>query len=134
MTIELICVDPKRVHDIWPHVAPLIHGAVTRTNLSHTLDIELDVLGGRSLLWLAWDGAAVKAAATTALLQTDVEKVCVITACSGDGMALWLPLLAQIERYARDEGCICVRIHGRKGWARVLDGYRIQHVILRKEL
>jgi hypothetical protein len=134
MTIELICVDPRRVHDIWPHVAPLIHNAVKRTNLSHTLDIELDVLAGRSLLWLAWDGAAVKAAATTALIRTDREKVCVLTACGGGDMAQWLPLLPKIEHYARDEGCICVRIHGRKGWARVLDGYRAQHVILRKEL
>ncbi len=133
-SVELVCVDPKRVHDIWPHVAPLIHGAVKRTNLSHTLDIELDVLCGRSLLWLAWDGRTVKAAATTALIKTDVEKVCVLTACGGGDMRLWLPLLRRIESYARDEGCACVRIHGRKGWARVLDGYRAQHVILRKEL
>jgi hypothetical protein len=27
-----------------------------------------------------------------------------------------------------------MRIHGRKGWLHVLDGYRTQHVILRKEL
>jgi hypothetical protein len=134
MTIELVCVDPQRIHAIWPRVAHLIHGAVKRTNLSHTLDIERDVLAGNGLLWLAWDGRAVKAAATTALINTDAEKACIITACGGDDRRQWLPLLANIERYARDEGCISIRIHGRKGWARVLDGYRIQHVILRKDL
>jgi hypothetical protein len=58
----------------------------------------------------------------------------VLTACGGADMRRWLPLLATIESYARDEGCACVRIYGRKGWARVLDGYETQHVILRKEL
>jgi hypothetical protein len=86
MTIELVCVDPKRVHEIWPHVADLIRSAVKRTGISHTRDIETEILHGRGLLWIAWDGSAVKAAATTALIATDREKVCVLTACGGADM------------------------------------------------
>jgi hypothetical protein len=133
-SVELICVDPKRVHEIWPHVAHLIHRAVKRTNLSHFSDIADDVLHGNGLLWIAWDGRAVKAAATTSLIRTERELVCVLTACGGDDMRLWLPLLAKIEAYAKAEGCARIRIYGRKGWLRVLDGYRIDHVILGKAL
>jgi len=133
-SVELICVDPQRVHEVWPRVAHLINGAVHRTGLSHTADIEYDTLHGDGLLWLACDGETVMAAATTVLAETDTAKVCVLTACGGAGRAAWLPLLAQIEAYARAEGCAALRIYGRKGWARVLTGYRVEHVILRKEL
>ncbi|VIO77386.1 hypothetical protein [Bradyrhizobium ivorense] len=91
-------------------------------------------MSGRSLLWLAWDALTIQAAAATVLINSEVGKVCVITACGGVGMKRWLPLLDGIEAYARDEGCKRVRIYGRKGWMRVLEGYREKHVILDKDL
>jgi hypothetical protein len=133
-SVELVCVDPKRAHDIWPHISHLIRRAVTRTNLSHSADIEYDVLHGGGLVWLAWDGRTIKAAATTTLIETDADKVCVVTACAGEGMPVWLPLLGEIEAYAKAEDCACVRIYGRKGWARVLKNYHIAHIILERAL
>ncbi len=133
-SVELVCVDPKYVHQVWPHAAELIQKAVKRTNLSHSADIEYDTLYGDGLLWLAWDGSKIMAAATTSLIETDRDKVCVLTACSGEDRDNWLHLLAKIEDYAKDEGCACVRIYGRRGWARVLNGYGVEHVILEKPL
>jgi hypothetical protein len=133
---ELVCVDPKRVHDIWPHIAPLVRSAIARTGLSAFADIEQDILRGNALLWLAVGGeggvAAIEAVASTSLQQTDSGKVCIITACAGANMARWLPLINHIEAYARAEGCRCVRIFGRKGWLRVLEGYRATSVVLDK--
>jgi hypothetical protein len=134
MSVELICVAPDRVHEFWPHVSDLIHRAIRRTNLSHSQDIDFDVLNGDGLLWIAWNGSSVEAAATTSLIETDAEKVCVLTACGGEDMGRWLGLLSQIEDYAKAEGCSRVRIFGRKGWVRVLERYRIRNVILEKEL
>jgi hypothetical protein len=133
-SVELVCVDPKRVHEVWPHVSRLIGCAVRRTDLSHSLDIEYDILHGDGLLWLAWNGATIEAAATTSLVETDNNKVCILTACGGEGMRRWLPLLKTIESYARKEGCTCVRIYGRQGWQRVLDDYHTKHIILEKGL
>ena len=133
-SVDLVCVDPKRVHEFWPHVSPMIKRAVTRTNLSHTADIEYDTLHGDGLLWLAWDGKTILAAATTVLVETDTDKVCVLSACAGEQMEQWLPLLRNIEAYAKAEGCACVRIYGRKGWARVLEGYHVEHVVLERPL
>lgn len=127
---ELICVDPARIDEIWPHAKHLIRAAIEATNLSRFEDIERDILDGKQLLWLAWDGQQIEAAAATQLLPG----VCVLTACSGHHRERWLKLFEQIEKYAADEGCKTMRIFGRKGWGRVLDGYRADYVILEKEL
>jgi hypothetical protein len=133
-TAELVCVDPERVHQIWPHVRDLLRAACRRTELSAFADIETDILSGRSLLWLAWSGRAIEAAAATILINCDTARVCVITACGGREMKRWLPLLDEIEAYARREGCTRMRIFGRKGWRRVLDGYAQKYIIMDKDL
>lgn len=130
---ELICVPPERVSEFWPHVAPLIRSAIERTELSDPNDIERDILGGASLLWLAWaDG--IEAAAASQVVNVGDKKVCIITACGGSNRDRWLPLIEGIENYARQIGCSCVRIYGRKGWLRVLNGYEARHVVMDKDL
>ncbi|WP_311972286.1 hypothetical protein [Bradyrhizobium campsiandrae] len=119
---------------IWPLVAPLIREAISKAGLSAFATVERDVLDGFSLLWVAWNGQAADAAAMTSLQQTDAGKVCVITACASSDMTLWLPLIRDIEAYAQAEGCHCMRIFGRKGWARVLDGYEQTYAIIDKPL
>ena len=108
-----------------------------RTGLSAFADIERDILAGRALLWIAVGGESdrfvIHAAASTSLQQTDAGKVCVITTCAGTRMPRWLSLIAGNEAYAKDEGCFCVRIFGRKGWLRALEGYRAKHVVADKK-
>lgn len=133
-SVEVICVDPQRIHEIWPHVSPLLKAACCRTGLNAFSDIAADVLAGRSLLWIAWNGHAVEAAAATVLINSEIGKVCIITVCGGSDLKRWLPLVGQIEDYARNEGCARVRIYGRKGWLRVLDGYKQKFIIMDKEM
>jgi hypothetical protein len=131
---ELVCVDPKRVSEVWPHVSSLLKGACRRTRLNAFEDIEADILAGRSLLWVAWNGRAIESAAATILINSEAGKVCIITVCGGSDMKRWLSLIGQIESYARREGCARVRIYGRKGWLRVLEGYEQEHIIMDKKL
>jgi hypothetical protein len=133
-TAELVCVDPKRVGEVWPYVSPLLKAACYRTRLNAFADIEADILSGRSLLWMAWSGRTVEAAVATILINSEAGKVCVITVCGGSDMKRWLPLIERIEAYAKAEGCKRVRIYGRKGWLHVLDGFEEKHVIMDKEL
>ncbi len=83
---------------------------------------------------MAWNGRAIESAAATILINSEAGKVCIITVCAGSNMERWLPLIGQIETYAKREGCARVRIYGRRGWLRVLDGYEQKHVIMDKEL
>jgi hypothetical protein len=129
VSVDLVCVNPADVEKVWPLARDLICAAIERTDLSDFADIEKDVLSGDQLLWLAISDR-VEAAATTHLSRN----VCTLTACSGHQRERWLPLFARIEKYAKDECCSTMRIYGRKGWERVLDGYRVEHVILEKAL
>lgn len=131
---SLVCVDPKQVKSVWPLAKKFIEAAANRTGLTQFCDIEDAVLDGDELLWLAWNGETIEAAATTQLVSRPDKPVCVLTACGGDDMRRWLPLLEQIEAYARNEGCSCVRIYGRQGWSRVLTNYEIKHVIIERPL
>lgn len=131
--VELICVPPADVEKVWPFASPLLKAAVERTGLSDWPNIERDVLYGHGLLWLAWSGK-IEAAATTSLQRIGDDLICVLTACGGDGMERWLQLLAGIETYARNERCKCVRIFGREGWRRALEGYDVTNIVLEKAL
>ncbi len=132
-TVDLICVDPKTVHQTWPLAKGLIKAAIEHTGLSEFSDVEYDILSGDQLLWLVISDH-IEAAVTTHLIKTAGKPVCVITACSGVQRERWLALKAKIEKYAKDEGCSCVRLYGRKGWERVLKDYRVEHVIMEKAL
>jgi hypothetical protein len=129
MSVDLLCVNPVDVQKTWPLAKDMIRAAIERTNLSEFEDVEKDVLEGRQLLWLAISDH-VEAAATTQLSPG----VCTLVACSGHQRERWLPLFNRIEKYAKAEGCKTMRLYGRKGWERVLDGYRVEHVVLEKEL
>src|SRR5215510_6041082 len=53
---QAVCVDPARVHEAWPLVAPFIRQAAERDDLSDVARVAHDLHRGAALLWLAWDG------------------------------------------------------------------------------
>lgn len=127
-------MDPKQIRRVWPHASHFIKRAILRTGLSDFKEVEDSILDGDALLWLAWDGERIEAAASTVLEIANGEKSCVIVACGGDDMSNWLGLIEQIETYAKNEGCKRSRIIGRPGWQRVLANYRRSFVILERQL
>lgn len=131
---RLLCVDPAMVTQVWPHVRGIIKRASEKTGMGDFAQQEREILAGLQLLWLASNGRTIEAAATTQLVNENGRKICVLVACGGNNRARWLPLLDGIEDFARKEGCAEMRIYGRKGWERVLNGYRSRYVILGKEL
>lgn len=131
---SLVCVPPERVAAIWPFVSERLHGAVRKTDLAHSADIDADTLRGGGQLWLAFLGDTITAAATTILIRTDRNLVCVMSAIGGGNMQSWLPLLSGVEAWAKAEGATKFRIFGRKGWTRVLADYSVTHVVLERQL
>jgi hypothetical protein len=143
---ELICIDPSRMYEFWPHVAPLIKAAMVRGAITDVAEVEAAVFAGRALVWIAWNGVAIKAAAVTQLSTVHGVRFCTIVACGASGRlrpssrakrqdrAEWLPLLDHLERYAKSENCRAMRIFGRGGWERLLPDYKPARVLLQKEL
>lgn len=131
---ELVCVDPQRVEEMWPHVSHLIDAACERFGTQdERKELEASVKSGKALLWIAWSDK-IEAALVTDLVKEDDYLVCRLRALSGDTITRWIALLKKIEQYADDEGCRLIRYVGRRGWAFVLNDYRITHIHAEKRL
>ena len=131
---DLLCLDPKQNEAFWPYVEPLLRPAIENVGLNDFDEFAAGVRRGDTLLWLVVDAGKLNAAVTTVLQKIAQDKICVLTACGGNGMNEWLSLLEKIEAFAKAEGCKSMRIFGRAGWERALDGYRKMAIVIEKEL
>lgn len=133
----VVCVDPDRLDEVWPHAGPVIGRAFDRIDGDDSLDDLLNDLHlRRALLWIAWDGTEIVAAAATKLLKVARGTVCAIVACGGHDMSpgRWRAAIALIEGYARAEGCCVIRFEGRRGWKMMFPDYREVWIALEKRL
>lgn len=71
---------------------------------------------------------------TTKIVDTPTKRLCVITSCAGSDVREWHHFIADIERYAAQQGCHAVRIMGRPGWKRVFPDYHEPWICLEKQL
>jgi hypothetical protein len=133
-SVDVICVDPKRIGEVWPHVEHFIRFAMQKGRLSEFDDVKRSVFSGSALLWVITEDAVILGAGVTELSTVHGEKFCTIVACGGRDKDRWLATKERIERYARDEGCHTMRIYGRRGWAREFPDYKLSRVLLEKEL
>lgn len=133
-SVKAVCVDPKQVHLIWDCVSHWIRLALERGDLGTFSVLENDVLCGQALLWLAWDEPKIAGTAVTQIVRTERSKVCKVMACGGERIGDWVHLLTDIEKFARDERCDCVRLSGRRGWERMLPNYRATKIVLERRL
>lgn len=129
-----VCVDHHLVNYIWPKVSQFVRQAMQVADLGRFDLLESDLLAGDALLWLAITNDDILGVAITQVITTECSKVCMIQACGGNGINNWLNLIGVIEAYARNERCDCVRLMGRKGWARLLKSYRADKVIMERRL
>lgn len=133
MPCELLRIQPASVGLMWPRVKHWIKSAMLRGDLNAYQPVEDAVLNGLAQLWVAYDERP-RAAAVTSMDVTDTRKICILIACGGHDRDDWLPLLNEIEDFARIEKCGAMRIYGRNGWKRVLPDYQQRRVILEKRI
>lgn len=132
--LSLICVPTDQVAAFWPSVVDLIATAYETGLGDDDVDsLAADVMSGGTRLWLVWSDGLL-AALTTKIVEVPTKRLCVISSLAGAGMSRWLPLISEIEAYARHESCDAVRVSGREGWKRVLTDYRQPWVCLEKDV
>lgn len=132
--MSLICVPPSRVSEVWPVVFPLIDAGYAAVDELTPPDLMEWLSSEKGLLWIAEQDGRIVAALTTSLERKRSGLVCRMVGCGGTEMNLWKDHHAQIEDYARSEGCVKVVSEGRPGWGRVLPGYRTTGLRLEKDL
>ncbi len=122
---------------ILPQVEQYIRAAHDRP-CDETADTVIqDLFTGDALLWVAHNGAGIKAAAVIRLLVVpNKRKICHIVCCGGVDMDEWIDCLSDIEKFARKNRCAVVRVSGRPGWKYKLKprGYKEPFIFLDKDL
>lgn len=134
VSVETLCVAPDRVEAMWPYVEGWIANAVNKCGDWTSEAIRDALLKHELLLWILWDGERLRAAAVTEVMIVPRGKVCRIVACGGSRAVAWPQAIEPIEHYARELGCVAMRIHGRWGWMKVFDDYDLEWVALEKGL
>jgi hypothetical protein len=133
--INLVCIPPTDVWKIWPGVSGLIDAGYAASDVPMPNDILDQLRSGTMLLWLAVDEEGqITAAMLTQLFEMRTGKMCKMMECGGDRLREWKHLRAEIEQYAKREGCDRVLVEGRPGWARVLTDYTTIAVVLEKRI
>lgn len=133
--VMLACVPPTLVRETWPLVETMIIAAYERNGLVLPANTENRLVDGSLLLWLAIDAdMKILCATILALVDGSDGMVCEIRACGGGQLRAWLPFHHELERFAVAEGCVRMRLRGRRGWLRVLSGYSAVGECIEKEL
>ncbi len=130
-------VAPDTIGYIWPQVERFIHSAFKEGIGDETLEGALAMLArGEAQLWVAHNGAGIKAAALTRMaVVANGKRICFCLTCGGEGIEEWKGCLQDIEEYARRQGCDVVRLSGRAGWKIYKkQGYKEPFVVLEKVL
>ena len=132
--VDAVCVPPDQTALAWPFIEKYVKAAIAETSMVDIDMLRRKLATGEYLLWLACEGREVLAAAVTSLEKANGVKFATIIICGGHSMERWVSLIGRLEAWARVEGARHISIWGRRGWLRVLDGYRDKAVILEKEL
>ena len=105
---------------VWKDVKPMIKRALDNGSQWSIDEIRDRLLDGRMQLWSYGEFEH------QAVLVTRMTDHCLLLALSGYDMARWIHHLSLVEGMARQVGCKEMRVHGRRGWSRVLKDYKPQ--------
>lgn len=135
MTTNLVLVPRDTLAQAWPHVGAHVEkmAEATRGKLS-VADIRGRIEREECQLWVVLEGSALLASVTTEIIVYPQRKVARILGCVGEHRAKWVHLIAEIQDWARANGCAAMEIVARKGWARALPDFQMTHVLLEADL
>lgn len=96
---------------------------------THTIeDVRAEIENGTAQFW-----PMPKSAAVTLVQDYPRGRVLRVWLAGGDLEDLRKHLVV-LDNYGREQGCCAIELEGRKGWERVLPGYRATRVVMRKEI
>jgi hypothetical protein len=131
----IFTAQPETLDRYWPHALPHLKRFSEETLLLNTEKIYESVKTNEKQLWMAERDGEVVLVVVTEVWTAENGQICTIRIGSGTaGHELLRTMCDEIEAWARGIGCVGMEICGRKGWSRVLDGFRQTGVILEKDL
>ena len=137
--MQLVRLPVDGLELAWPLVAPFVEQMAERFPddwpVRETWRQGLEGLLGFWVIWEPDEKKAYGVVGTKLGEKPSGKKVLVVEIASGSEHTRWAHLISTLEDYAKANGCQRVEIRGRGGWARTLDGYRLEREpLLTKDL
>jgi|TARA_R110000751_G_scaffold24320_2_gene67134 hypothetical protein len=140
-------VPSNYLNTIWPDVEGLLKGGADRTGGRWDLrSLFFALAGDKQQLWVTFDkDNEITNALTTEIIYYPNKISLAIQFAGGadgqvaaprDALLVYDVVLNKLERYAKDVGCHCIEIWGRKGFSRKLKraGYEESLVFYEKDI
>lgn len=123
---------------VWGEVQPLIAKVIPYTGGRQNEKTLADALLNRDMqLWVIRNGEGIKTAFVTQIVNFPTGlKVAEYIVLGGEDADAWLALQAEVEEWARAQGCYVMQVVGRPGWEKMLkkNGFKKLTVMLDKDL
>jgi hypothetical protein len=133
--MDLFTVHPDSVNDMWPLIQPHLLQFEQSIGTASAEEIRLQAIDGQAQIWGVATPDGVRGVCITRIHETPRNKFCSIWAAIGNEVFQdILKVYAEIEKWALDNGCTAMEISGRRGWMRVLPGYKEAAVVMHKDL
>ena len=139
--MNLIQIPTASVGATWPALLPHLSkafkyegGNIVEASKKKRIQDEM------AQLWAVVDDEAKPKPKVMGALITRLDKqesgelFAIVEILGGEDLKEWVHLRSQIEAWAKAEGCTCVQLWARKGWARHLQDYKIVQYVMRKDL
>jgi hypothetical protein len=132
--MRLFCLSPQEIESCWDDFGALF------TRLSGcdltSEQIKTNAKDSRQQIWGLQDALEVHGVCITEIIQTSRGLVCLIVGACGQDIPkpLMERLHDEIGHWAKDLGCVAMRIHGRKGWLRWDRRYKQTGIVAERPL
>jgi len=121
-------VPKEHAGAVWPKIEAYVESATRRTGGRYLpADVLIEILEGRMLLWIAFEGEEVIGVAVSYFIDYPRKKVLAVPFMAGEDFVRWGDsLLKLLRKWAFDNGCGTLEACARPGWARVFkdEGYK----------
>jgi len=139
MAIVIERIQPEDIERLWVHVEPLIRAGCNAVTTENTAEfVKAEALVNRRTLWVVFDTDdpfPFLAACATGERLTNRGRVVFFDVIGGRNRGCWLTqFVAEIEAQAKAKGVVSIELEGRRGWRRVLPGYREVRTVMEKKL
>lgn len=120
--MQVTLVPREYIDDVWGRIERFMGMAAEYTFGRYTADdIKDSILNYEHDLWMAFDGEDIKGVVVTNFVQYPRMRCLAMQFTAGEDLKDWkAPMLALLQRWARDNNCDKIESSGRPGWPRVL--------------
>ncbi len=131
-------ISPVRSIDILldnkPVILKWLRKALAKVPENDLTSVLHSVYEGNTLLWLTHNGDEIVGVTTTKVLDHPNARHLLIELLGGKDIKEWVHLIAEIEQWGKDLGCVKCEIHGRPAWKKLLPEYRSDIIIYNRVL